>query len=54
MRTLAIGDVHGCFDAMLHVIAFAGMVSAYFAVVLRKETAAQERNLLDTRRGRVE
>ena len=25
MRTLAIGDVHGCFDAMLHVIAFAGI-----------------------------
>ena len=29
-------------------------VSVYFAVVLRKELAAQERNLLDTRRGRVE
>ena len=25
MRTLAIGDVHGCFDAMLHVIEFAGI-----------------------------
>lgn len=25
MRTLAIGDVHGCFDAMLHLIEFAGI-----------------------------
>ena len=25
MRTLAIGDVHGCFDAMLHVTTFAGI-----------------------------
>ena len=54
--TLSFDDRFNISNPLDWLTLLAGLtpVSAYFAVVLRKELAAQERNLLDTRRGRVE